>query len=267
MQAPWSVVVVEDDAQVRAALASAVLRCADLRLAGAASGVADGMALLQRVQPDVALVDLGLPDGSGLGVIRAAVALARRCEVIVVSTLGDEAHVLAAIEAGTAGYSFDEIAQRMEGSRHTVGTYVRRSYKKLHAAQHRAAMPGRAQPQLQQVFARAQPVGRHIDPQRLAAQLQLGGRPAGLVGWHRLGQQPAVQIDTQRGLEAQAQRPGRAGGIAPPERQIHPSGGLRDGAHAQRQGQPVRPPAAPVTAAAASGPESPAEAHGAAAAP
>lgn len=199
MQPAWSVVVVEDDAQVRAALASAVMRCDGLRLAGAASDVADALALLQREQPAVALVDLGLPGGSGLAVIRAAVALARPCEVIVVSSLGDELHVLAAIEAGATGYllkdadaaelvaqidvlraggspvspviarrllgrlgaarpptvsdaapetalsaqeqqvlrlcalgySFDEIAGRMAVSRHTVGTYVRRSYKKL----------------------------------------------------------------------------------------------------------------------------------------
>jgi DNA-binding NarL/FixJ family response regulator len=52
---------------------------------------------------DIVLTDLGLPDGSGLEVIRAA---ARRpgCEVLVLSIFGDEANVLAAVDAGASGY-------------------------------------------------------------------------------------------------------------------------------------------------------------------
>jgi DNA-binding NarL/FixJ family response regulator len=50
------------------------------------------------------LTDLGLPDGSGLEVIRYAVQLHPRCEPLVISMFGDEANVLASIEAGALGY-------------------------------------------------------------------------------------------------------------------------------------------------------------------
>jgi DNA-binding NarL/FixJ family response regulator len=53
---------------------------------------------------NVLLVDLGLPDGSGLDVIRHAVRLHPACEPLVISMFGDEDNVLASIEAGALGY-------------------------------------------------------------------------------------------------------------------------------------------------------------------
>lgn len=52
--------------------------------------------------PDVLLLDLGLPDGSGLELISLYAGLG--CKVIIFSVLGDEMHVLAAIERGASGY-------------------------------------------------------------------------------------------------------------------------------------------------------------------
>ena len=65
---------------------------------------------------DVLLTDLGLPDGSGLSVIRHAIHLHPRCEPLVISMFGDEDNVLASIEAGALGYIHkdstpDDIAQ------------------------------------------------------------------------------------------------------------------------------------------------------------
>jgi DNA-binding NarL/FixJ family response regulator len=53
---------------------------------------------------DVLLIDLGLPDGSGLEVIRHAIARNPACEALVISMFGDEENVLASIEAGALGY-------------------------------------------------------------------------------------------------------------------------------------------------------------------
>jgi DNA-binding NarL/FixJ family response regulator len=52
----------------------------------------------------VLLVDLGLPDGSGIDVIRAAHTQWPTCAVMVCTAFGDEAHVLQSIEAGASGY-------------------------------------------------------------------------------------------------------------------------------------------------------------------
>jgi len=53
---------------------------------------------------DVLIVDLGLPDGSGIDVIRAAHLKWPRCGIMVNTAFGDEMHVMSSIEAGAAGY-------------------------------------------------------------------------------------------------------------------------------------------------------------------
>ena len=98
------VVVVEDDARFRAAFAVAIDGSADLTLQGEAISLKEGLALLAGPAPDVLLVDLGLPDGSGVELIKAARGAWPACDIMVSSVFGDEAHVLLSIEAGAVGY-------------------------------------------------------------------------------------------------------------------------------------------------------------------
>ncbi len=53
---------------------------------------------------DMALVDLGLPDGSGLDIIRRLKAASPDTICIVSTVLGDDAHIVAALSAGAQGY-------------------------------------------------------------------------------------------------------------------------------------------------------------------
>jgi DNA-binding NarL/FixJ family response regulator len=99
-----AVLVVEDDAETRAWLADIVAGDASLRLAGVAGTLAEGRAQCDAAAPDVVLVDLGLPDGSGLDLIRHVRARRPDAEVMVITVFGDEQHLLAAIEAGATGY-------------------------------------------------------------------------------------------------------------------------------------------------------------------
>jgi len=99
-----TVVIVEDEPSTRRYFASAIAECAELRLAGEAGTLREGRALLAREAPDVLLVDLGLPDGSGLDLIRTARELSADTHSLVVTVLGDEKTVLCAIEAGARGY-------------------------------------------------------------------------------------------------------------------------------------------------------------------
>lgn len=105
------VAIVEDDLGFRSALARALLAAPDMRLAGTAGTQAEGIALLQHPPVDVLLVDLGLPDGSGIEVIRAAARQWPSCNIMVSTNFGDETHVMRSIEAGAAGYLLKDSSQ------------------------------------------------------------------------------------------------------------------------------------------------------------
>lgn len=54
--------------------------------------------------PELALIDLGLPDGSGVELIRELSAAHPRCQCIVSTIYADDAHVFPALRAGARGY-------------------------------------------------------------------------------------------------------------------------------------------------------------------
>lgn len=101
---PIRVGIVEDDIRVNQSLAAAVNMAADMQLAWSETTRAGALNALTRHPVDVLLVDLGLPDGSGIDVIREAHDRLPRCDVMVCTIFGDEAHVLQSIEAGAHGY-------------------------------------------------------------------------------------------------------------------------------------------------------------------
>ncbi len=102
----WRVLVVEDDTATREFFADAVRHDDTLVLAGCVGTVAEALAWLDAPHEplDVLLADIGLPDGSGLEVIRRALRRDAGCEAVVISMFGDEENVLASIEAGAMGY-------------------------------------------------------------------------------------------------------------------------------------------------------------------
>ena len=104
------VLIVDDDPAVRQAFGAAVAATPDMQAVGLAADLAEGARLLRCTRPDVLLVDLGLPDGNGITLIREAARILPDCDVMVVSVFGDERHVLASIEAGATGYLLKDAA-------------------------------------------------------------------------------------------------------------------------------------------------------------
>lgn len=100
----WRVVVVEDNHQHREFLESCVQAHPGLSLAGAFSTLTPARAWFQANDADLLLIDLGLPDGSGLTLMREVHARWPACDMLVVSMFGDEENVVASIEAGAVGY-------------------------------------------------------------------------------------------------------------------------------------------------------------------
>ncbi|MBC7392415.1 MAG: response regulator transcription factor [Variovorax sp.] len=143
----WTVYVVEDDPRTRSFFEVSVRRSPRLRWLGSSGTVAEAVAWMQRTAepPDVLLVDLGLPDGSGLDVIRSAVSRFAECDPLVVSVFGDEDNVLSSIEAGAVGYIHkdaapEDIAQtivEMKGGASPISPMIARrvleKYRLLHS--------------------------------------------------------------------------------------------------------------------------------------
>jgi DNA-binding NarL/FixJ family response regulator len=98
------VAIVEDDDETRARIAASIATHPELRLAAQYATGREAIAGLALSAPDVLLVDLGLPDISGLEVIRFATAHHPHCDVLVVSIFGEEEHVIPALEAGAGGF-------------------------------------------------------------------------------------------------------------------------------------------------------------------
>lgn len=100
------VLIVEDDPMVARCLQAAVDADPGLRVAAVVGSCAAAEAWLAGVPTPLAaaLVDLGLPDGDGVSVIRAVRERHPRAEAMVISVFGDEEHIVRSIEAGAGGY-------------------------------------------------------------------------------------------------------------------------------------------------------------------
>jgi DNA-binding NarL/FixJ family response regulator len=101
---PVDLLLIEDDPLTVERLCALLALDPDVRLAAIVSTLHDALEWLGRHSADVVLVDLGLPDGSGLDAIRFAAARYPRCDILVISVFGDADHVVAAVEAGATGY-------------------------------------------------------------------------------------------------------------------------------------------------------------------
>lgn len=99
-----SVALVEDDALVRKRLETALTDYADFDIVGSVGSCGEARELLKRQLPDVILIDLGLPDGSGLDLIREISSHSPSVRILVITVFDDEQTVISAIRAGATGY-------------------------------------------------------------------------------------------------------------------------------------------------------------------
>ncbi|EGF93002.1 response regulator [Asticcacaulis biprosthecium C19] len=103
MTEPARVLIVEDDEVFSRYMVEALSRAPDIVVAATAASLADGLTKLA-VQPDLVLLDLGLPDGSALPIIEALRAQNPKARVLVITVFEDRASVLKTLRAGADGY-------------------------------------------------------------------------------------------------------------------------------------------------------------------
>jgi len=98
------IAIADDHPVVREGLVAMLETEPDFEVAGTAATGAEAAALVARVDPDVMLLDLELPELDGVGVLRRLAAEGARVRVIVFTVFDTDERIIAAVEAGAAGY-------------------------------------------------------------------------------------------------------------------------------------------------------------------
>jgi two-component system response regulator DesR len=102
------VLLVEDQTMMRDALAALLALEADLEVVGAIGRGDEAVAAVERLRPNVVLLDIELPGVDGLAVSEALAAAASSCRVVIVTTFGRPGYLRRALNAGVAGFVLKE---------------------------------------------------------------------------------------------------------------------------------------------------------------
>jgi NarL family two-component system response regulator LiaR len=100
----YTVVLVEDHALTRAGLHTALDAAADLTVVAEAGDGVTALDAIARLQPDVAVLDIGLPGLDGIELTRRARTVAPKTHVVILTMHDLEEQVLAALAAGADAY-------------------------------------------------------------------------------------------------------------------------------------------------------------------
>jgi DNA-binding NarL/FixJ family response regulator len=98
------VLIVDDHDLVRQGLRALIEAEPDFRVVAEAASVADGIRRAGIHEPDVVVVDLDLPDGSGIDVCRSVRRISPKSRILILTGFADEEALEAARKEGVAGF-------------------------------------------------------------------------------------------------------------------------------------------------------------------
>lgn len=107
--APLRVFLLDDHDIVRRGVRALLESEGDVEVVGDTASVAEAETLIAKLQPDVAVLDARLPDGSGIELCGRLRELAPGVRCLVLTSYDDEEAIVAAIQAGAAGYVLKEV--------------------------------------------------------------------------------------------------------------------------------------------------------------
>jgi|CXWL01.1.fsa_nt_gi DNA-binding NarL/FixJ family response regulator len=107
------VLLVDDHDLIRIGLREQLTSCQDFSVVGEAASVEQAVELARCLTPQIVLLDLNLPDGSGSQACRRILADAPAIRVLIMTICDDYAAVQEAIEAGAHGYVLKDIGPDM----------------------------------------------------------------------------------------------------------------------------------------------------------
>jgi len=106
---PLRVVLVDDHEVVRNGIKALLEQTPDVSVVGEAGTVKDAIARVEWARPDVVIMDVRLPDGSGIEATREIRARLPKTQVLMLTTFADDEALFASIMAGAAGYVLKQI--------------------------------------------------------------------------------------------------------------------------------------------------------------
>ena len=121
-QRPLRLLVVDDHEVVRRGLIALLDRRAGFEVVAQAGSVAEAIDAAARFEPDLVIMDVRLPDGTGIEACREIRAARPETRVVMLTSYPDEEAVLSAIIAGASGYLLKQIRGRdLVGALEAVG--------------------------------------------------------------------------------------------------------------------------------------------------
>lgn len=109
MKPPIRIVILDDHELVRKGLRALLDQESDLRVVGEADTCAKALAITRRFHPQLVLLDMKLPDISGLDACRQLLSEMPQLRVLVLTSYAEEATVAAAIRGGAHGYLLKDV--------------------------------------------------------------------------------------------------------------------------------------------------------------
>jgi two-component system, NarL family, response regulator DevR len=106
---PLRVLLVDDHEVVRDGIKALLASADDIVVAAEAGSVREAVAIAERTQPDVVVMDVRLPDGSGIEATRDIRAQRPSIQVLMLTSFADDEALFASIMAGAAGYVLKQI--------------------------------------------------------------------------------------------------------------------------------------------------------------
>jgi two-component system response regulator DevR len=106
---PLRIMIVDDHEVVRDGIKALLAEEEGLTFAGEAGGVREAIERAEWVRPDVVVMDIRLPDGSGIDATREIRARFPNTQVLMLTTFADDEALFASIMAGAAGYVLKQV--------------------------------------------------------------------------------------------------------------------------------------------------------------
>ena len=106
------VVLVDDHAVVRAGLKAVLGSAKDIQVIGEGSSGNDALALAERLDPDVIIMDLSMGEKDGATATRELVAKGVRSKILILTMHAEDSYLVALLEAGASGYLVKSAADR-----------------------------------------------------------------------------------------------------------------------------------------------------------